>query len=67
MQSSSVVLPAPEAPKTMVKPAGAEKSTSRMNSVVLCVLFRKCAFSAGVYGTASLAGRGIASAIVPAG
>src|SRR3954463_8813350 len=31
-QSSRVVLPAPDAPNKMVKPGGASKSTSRLNS-----------------------------------
>ncbi len=65
MQSSSVVFPAPEDPKTMLKPAGAEKSTSSVNSASRACVLRKCAFSAGVYGTGS-AGEG-SLATVPAG
>src|SRR5258705_10286006 len=65
MQSSSVVLPAPDDPKTMVNRAGAEKSTSSVNSASPACVLRKCAFSAGVYATGSAEESALAA--VPAG
>src|ERR1700722_5174529 len=44
-QSSSVVLPAPEAPKTMVKPVAEWKSTSRTKSNAAPIRLRTCACS----------------------
>src|SRR5580658_6344441 len=46
MQSSIVVLPAPDAPKTMVKPGAAWKSTSSTKPDAPPIRLRTCAYSA---------------------
>ena len=43
MQSSSVVLPAPDAPNTMVKPGAAWKSTSSAKSDAVAIRLHTCA------------------------